>query len=131
MDAVVAGKTGTTDNFTDAWFIGFSPEIVAGVWVGYDQKISLGLNETGSRAACPIWTSFMKSYLKDKPIRGFEKPNDVVFVPVDPMNGLRVTESYPNRIIEVFQRGTEPHEYSRSELKEWIGSEDYYLRFIQ
>ena len=131
VGAAVAGKTGTTDNYTDAWFIGFSPQIATGVWVGFDEKISLGRNETGSRAACPIWTDFMKSYLKGKPIRGFEKPNDVLYVTIDPDNGLRVTENFPNHIIEVFQRGTEPHEYSRSELKDWIGPDDYYLRFIE
>jgi penicillin-binding protein 1A len=98
--------------------------------VGFDQKISLGPDETGSRAACPIWTLFMKSYIQNKPIRGFEKPNDVVFVYIDPANGLRVTEAFPNGIIEVFQRGTEPHVYSRSQTKKWIGSEDYYLKFI-
>ncbi|MGA1794499.1 MAG: penicillin-binding protein 1A [bacterium] len=127
----VGGKTGTTDNYTDAWFIGFSPYLVTGVWVGFDQKITLGRNETGSRAACPIWTTFMQSYHQGRPRRDFEKPNDVVEVPIDPENGLRVTGSFPNRFMEVFQRGTEPREYSRSELRDGIGSEDYYLRFIE
>jgi len=127
----VGGKTGTTDNYTDAWFIGFSPYLAAGVWVGFDQKISLGENETGSRAACPIWTRFMQSYHMGRSRRDFERPDDVVEVPIDPKNGLRVTGSFPNRFMEVFQRGTEPHEYSRSELSDGIGSEDYYLRFIE
>ncbi|MBN2372831.1 PBP1A family penicillin-binding protein [bacterium] len=128
--AIVAGKTGTTNDFTDAWFIGYSPHIVAGVWAGFDQKISIGPNETGSRAACPIWTYFMKGYLSDKPVKGFKKPDDVLFVPIDPDNGLRVTKSFSNSIIEVFKKGTEPVEYSRSEAKDWIGPEDYYLTFI-
>ncbi|MGA1865314.1 MAG: penicillin-binding protein 1A, partial [bacterium] len=130
VGVTVAGKTGTTDNYTDAWFIGFNPQVATGVWVGFDEKISIGHNETGSMAACPIWTLFMKSYLKDKPVRGFEKPDDVVFVPIDPANGLRVTEAFPNSVIEVFKRGTEPQEYSRSQIKNWIGSDDYYLKFI-
>ncbi len=65
LNAEVAGKTGTTNNFTDTWFIGFNPSITAGVWVGFDEKKSLGEKETGSRDALPIWIDFMKVYLKD------------------------------------------------------------------
>jgi penicillin-binding protein 1A len=68
----VAGKTGTTNDFTDAWFIGFTPSMTAGVWIGYDDKrISLGKKESGARAALPIWLDFMKTYLGDKPVEDF------------------------------------------------------------
>jgi penicillin-binding protein 1A len=70
----LAGKTGTTNNFTDAWFIGFSPAITCGVWIGYDQKISLGSKETGARAALPVWMDFMKVALRDRDPGEFESP---------------------------------------------------------
>jgi penicillin-binding protein 1A len=66
MPYPLAGKTGTTNDFTDAWFIGFSPSLTCGVWVGYDEKISLGEKETGARAALPIWMQFMKVALAGK-----------------------------------------------------------------
>jgi len=67
----VAGKTGTTNNYTDAWFIGFTPSLTCGVWVGYDRKRSLGKGETGARAALPIWIDFMERVLKGKPPEAF------------------------------------------------------------
>lgn len=67
----IAGKTGTTNNYTDAWFIGFTPSLTCGVWVGYDKKRSLGKGETGARAALPIWMRFMERVLKDKPVEEF------------------------------------------------------------
>ena len=70
----VAGKTGTTDDFTDAWFIGFTPSISAGVWVGFDKKMSLGHAETGSRAALPIWIDFMEKIHEDRPPEEFARP---------------------------------------------------------
>jgi len=74
MPYALAGKTGTTNDFTDAWFIGFSPSITAGVWVGYDEKKSLGSRETGGRAALPIWMEFMKAALAGKDSGQFEAP---------------------------------------------------------
>ena len=74
MPYALAGKTGTTNDFTDAWFIGFSPSITAGVWVGYDEKKSLGSKETGGRAALPIWMEFMTSALAGKDSGQFEAP---------------------------------------------------------
>lgn len=131
LGGAFAGKTGTTDECTDAWFIGFSPQILTGVWVGFDRKISIGRNETGARAALPIWKAFMKGYHYDKPVLGFKEPEDIIFVPIDPENGLRVKSSFPDAILEVFQKGNEPSEYSRSQLKEWIGRDDYYLNYIE
>jgi penicillin-binding protein 1A len=69
----LAGKTGTTNDYTDAWFIGFTPSLACGVWVGYDKKKPLGKGETGARAALPVWIDFMQRVLKDKPVEPFAK----------------------------------------------------------
>ena len=74
MKYSLAGKTGTTNNFTDAWFVGFSPSITTGVWVGYDEKKSLGSGETGARAALPIWMDFMKVAMAGKESESFAPP---------------------------------------------------------
>ena len=66
----VAGKTGTTNDFTDAWFVGFSPTVTCGVWVGYDEKRSLGAKETGAHAALPIWMNFMTAAMSEKEMAG-------------------------------------------------------------
>jgi penicillin-binding protein 1A len=71
----LGGKTGTTSDFTDAWFMGFSPSVTCGVWVGYDSRQSLGDKETGARAALPIWMTFMKQAVADKPDEEF--PGDM------------------------------------------------------
>jgi len=68
----VAGKTGTTNDFTDAWFIGYTADLVAGAWIGFDEKVTLGDKETGGKAALPIWMDFMRDVYKDKPVREFE-----------------------------------------------------------
>jgi len=74
MKYPLGGKTGTTNDFTDAWFIGFSPTMTTGVWVGYDEKKSLGAKETGARAALPIWMDFMKLALAGKDPGEFQPP---------------------------------------------------------
>jgi penicillin-binding protein 1A len=71
----VAGKTGTTNDFTDAWFIGFSPTVTCGVWVGFDEKRSLGAKETGAHAALPIWMNFMTAAMSEKEMAG-KDPGD-------------------------------------------------------
>ena len=78
----LAGKTGTTNNFTDAWFVGFSPSITCGVWIGYDEKKFLGAKETGARAALPIWMDFMKAALAGKDPGEFQPPPDAAPNPV-------------------------------------------------
>ena len=80
----IAGKTGTTNDFTDAWFIGFEPSLAAGVWVGFDDKTdSLGRGQDGARTALPIWMDFWAAAMKDKPIEDYPIPGNIVFVPVD------------------------------------------------
>src|SRR5712691_4616332 len=77
MKYPLAGKTGTTNDFTDAWFVGFSPSTTCGVWIGYDEKKSLGAKETGARAALPIWMGFMKVALAGKEPGQFQPPPDL------------------------------------------------------
>ncbi len=110
----VAGKTGTTNDYVDAWFLGYTPELVTGVWVGLDRKESLGRHETGSRAASPIWLSFMKAALKTKPASVFRVPSGVVFVKIDSQTGLLAQEEAPEAVFEVFKEGTVPREVSRT-----------------
>ncbi len=93
----VGGKTGTTDNYHDAWFVGFSPEVVAGVWIGRKDKKSLGRLETGGRAACPVWTNFMKVTVKDLTKTGYDIPDGIAFVPVDKRTGQIVTPTIENK----------------------------------
>lgn len=103
----VAAKTGTTDQFMDAWFIGYTPEIITGVWVGFDEERSLGENETGGRTASPIWISFMAKILKDKPIKEFPVPEEgIEFVKIDPKTGQISMEK--EGILECFREGTAP-----------------------
>ena len=105
----IAGKTGTTNDFTDAWFIGFEPSLCAGVWVGFDEKKdSLGKGETGGHAALPIWLDFWKPVMAEKPVEEFSIPNNIVFVPVDEM-GRPGHAGMPGVQMEAFVAGTEPH----------------------
>jgi penicillin-binding protein 1B len=103
-----AGKTGTTNDQRDAWFIGLTPELLTVVWVGLDNNQPLGL--TGSQAALPIWTAFMKRALAGRPNRSFEAPGDVVFAEIDKGTGKLATPSCPSNAREAFLPGTEPRE---------------------
>ncbi len=114
LPAHLGGKTGTTDDYTDAWFVGFSPRITVGVWVGRDLKEPIGRNMTGAHAALPIWMSFMKTYLdglsEEERSEDFRVPAGVVFTPVDLDTGLRAIPSCPKVVLESFLDGTEPTE---------------------
>jgi penicillin-binding protein 1A len=109
----LAGKTGTVDDNTDAWFVGFDPDITVGVWLGFDDKRkSLGGAEQGAFAALPIWMDFMKTYIderddKDSP-PDFEAPGNIVFVAVDKSNGAALPGGSPDSINEAFIAGTQP-----------------------
>lgn len=104
----VAGKTGTTDNFRDALFIGFSPTIAAGIRVGMDQNVSLGEKETGGRTALPFWIKYMEQALSTEPIRDFSLPPGVERVYVDKSSGLLASTNCPKAIREVFRINTGP-----------------------
>jgi penicillin-binding protein 1A len=104
----VAAKTGTTDNNTDAWFLGFTPSLVSGVWVGFDRKKSLGEHEAGSTAAAPIWLYFMEKVLQNAPMETFPIPEGVVFIKVDRKTGLPTHSSNPDAVEECFLEGMAP-----------------------
>jgi penicillin-binding protein 1A len=111
----IAGKTGTTNDFTDAWFVGYEPQLAAAVWVGYDDKRkSLGRREEGSRAALPIWMDFWKDVTKDRPVEEFAVPSNIVFVPVDAGGAPGAPGSKGTRM-EAFVAGTEPGAMDLSE----------------
>jgi len=115
----IAGKTGTTNNYIDAWFVGYTPSIVTGVWVGYDNpKASLGDKETGARAALPIWIWVMSKALADKPAEDFLPTDDVVFMKIDPESGLLAPEGLSNAVMDVFRKGTEPTKYADTTKKQ-------------
>lgn len=108
-----AGKTGTTNNLHDAWFVGYTPGYVTGAWVGFDKERSLGRKETGGRAASPIWLGFMKKILKGKPIRSFKTPRGVVFSKIDAETGLLAVPGTKKTLFECFKAGTVPKKYSK------------------
>lgn len=106
-----AGKTGTTNDLRDAWFIGFTPELVAGVWVGYDEHVPMGRAETGSRAASPIWLHFMQEALKGRSVKDFHVPEGVVFAKIDSEEGLLAGPHSTKTVFQAYVEGTEPTEY--------------------
>jgi penicillin-binding protein 1A len=108
-----AGKTGTTNNLYDAWFVGYTPEFITGTWVGLDDEGPMGKGETGSRAASPIWLGFMKAVLKDRPARVFEVPDRVVFSKIDAETGLLPIPESKKTIFECFKEGTAPTRYTK------------------
>jgi penicillin-binding protein 1A len=106
----IAGKTGTSSDYADAWFIGYTPSILTAVWVGFDDKTSLGKDETGARAALPIWISFMSKALADTPSESFKVPPGITLRKVNIETGLPSDGDSPETIIEAFIEGTQPAE---------------------
>ncbi len=104
----VAGKTGTSNGYRDAWFLGFSPELLCGVWVGRDDFTPIGHDMTGGHAALPIWLDFMTDALKDQPVSEFEVPPGVMFVRADPEKGVPATPANPKSRLVPVQRGALP-----------------------
>lgn len=113
----VAGKTGTTNNYVDAWFTGFTTDLVTGVWVGMDENEPMGKSETGSRAAAPIWLDFMKSTQKNKPVHDFSPPPAIYFKKVDKKTGLLAPFGQPC-LFECFLPNTAPVQYAKPEKPE-------------
>ena len=104
----VAGKTGTTNNYVDAWFMGYTPDLVTGVWVGKDKDEPLGRNETGSRAAIPIWLQFMQEALANKPIINFPVPSDIQFLKVQSKSGEPAKYGDTDSNFEIFSQNFLP-----------------------
>lgn len=137
MKKPLAGKTGTTDDFSDAWFIGFSPSLCAGVWVGHEEgRITIGERQAGSVAALPIWMDFFQKIIEQeekiteenggeyKPEKGFEVPPNLSFVEIDRKTGLLSTPFCLFPFREVFIPGTEPNRFCSHE--DHMLSLDYY-----
>jgi len=108
LDIVVAGKTGTTNDNTNGWFIGFTPDLAVGVFVGYDQPRQLGKRETGSTVAVPIFGDFIAQAQAGKPIIPFRRPSGVTLIPVHSETGERVLPTHEKAIMEVFKPGQRP-----------------------
>jgi penicillin-binding protein 1A len=119
IDRPLAGKTGTTNDYVNAWFIGGAPNLVAGVYVGFDDRRSLGESETGARSALPIWIAFMREALKQLPVVPFEIPDGVTFVKVDASTGLLESEQEgdgQHGTVELFAKGSEPTQTAHRRL---------------
>jgi penicillin-binding protein 1A len=102
-----AGKTGTTNDMDDAWFIGYTPQLLAGLWLGFDEKRSLGKGETGGHIAAPIWARFMERALENEPILDFPVAAGITFALINPHTGQRIAPG-GGGMLECFRRGTEP-----------------------
>ncbi len=123
-----AGKTGTTNRETDAWFVGFVPDIAAAVWVGHDDNHPLGRGEQGGKTAAPIWLDFMKAALEGTPVRDFPDCPGLVTRRIDKETGLLAPPGYDrdDTVVELFLPGTEPKEYVPTPGE--LGSEDFLLQ---
>ncbi|MFS4459066.1 penicillin-binding protein 1A [Bdellovibrio sp. HCB2-146] len=104
----VAGKTGTTNNYYDAWFIGYTAQISTGVWVGFDKEKSIGKGEVGGRAALPIWVDYMKAAHENLPQMTFPVPDGIVFANIDSETGKLASASTKNILRQAFAEGSEP-----------------------
>ncbi len=126
LNRPVAGKTGTTNDLKDAWFVGYTPEYITGVWVGFDDHRAMGRFETGARAAGPIWLNFMQSMLKDQPIRDFPLPEGVVFAKINPESGKLAGPEDRDAVFECFQAGTEPTTTAYAPVREEAPALDFF-----
>jgi membrane carboxypeptidase/penicillin-binding protein len=106
FDLPAAGKTGTTNDYRDAWFVGFTPTLLVTVWVGFDDNRPIHL--AGAQAALPIWVEFMREATRGHPPLTFQPPPDVELVTIDPQSGELATPHCPETLIEAFYRGLAP-----------------------
>jgi penicillin-binding protein 1A len=109
----LAGKTGTTNQAKDAWFVGYSTDYVAGVWVGYDEAMPLGYGEAGAVTALPVWIAFMKVAESGRPAIDFPRPPGIVTARIDPITGLLAAPDVGEGVDEEYLDGTEPTEISK------------------
>jgi penicillin-binding protein 1A len=113
LDWPLAGKTGTTNDFKDAWFVGFSPDLVAGIYIGFDTPVSLGNSESGGVVAAPVFRDFMGAALADAPKTPFRTPPGVRLIPIDGETGALSRQGDPGMIWEAFRPGTEPTRFEQ------------------
>lgn len=112
-----AGKTGTSNDYRDAWFIGYTPDLSCGVWIGYDDHRIIGEKQTGGVIACPIWTDFMEQALQNSAAADFKIPSKIKQVKIDYKSGLLAPPDWPNPFLESYVAGTEPNNYATPALK--------------
>ncbi len=122
-----AGKTGTTNNYMDAWFVGFTPRLVAGAWLGFDDERSLGKGEVGGLAAAPVWLEFMRRAQEGQPAEDFPVAPGVVFARIDPHSGLLAAVNSEDGVFECFKEGTAPTEHA-SPYQGQEEQEDFFRR---
>ncbi len=115
IDRPSAGKTGTTNDLKDAWYVGYIPQLACVSWVGYDQERPLGRSETGSKAAAPAWVAFMQEAIKQYPAKDFAVPDGIEFSPIEEKTGKLLADDDPTARIEAFAAGTAPTEYASTE----------------
>ncbi len=134
ISAFLGGKTGTTNNYVDAWFLGFSSNIVTGVWTGFDNNKTLGWGETGAKSALPIWKEFMRAGIKKKGEYDFQAPLGVVNVLIDKETGKLAKPSSANNFLETFVEGSEPgsrkvedvEKLKSDDSTQFLEEDDYY-----
>ncbi|MBC8413467.1 PBP1A family penicillin-binding protein, partial [bacterium] len=136
----VAGKTGTTNAYIDAWFLGYTPELVTGVWVGHDNIRTLGEKETGSKAAAPIWVNFMKQaipelapFSKSSGVinsKVFDMPEGIVTAVIDPLTGLLATNE-TEKMVDFFKEGTVPTVYSTEYYRDMLKTQQEELKKLK
>ena len=112
LNRPVAGKTGTTDDQHDAWFVGYTPDLLTTVWVGYDDHRTLGSSGTGGRVAAPLWLDFMKSALEQRPVADFPMPSGIECTHIDAETGLRARADNLQAYLECFRHGTAPRTFT-------------------
>lgn len=125
LDRPIAGKTGTTNDSKDAWFVGFTPDLVVGVYIGFDEPKSLGDKETGGSLAVPVFKEFMRTALDGTPPIPFRVPQGVSMVQVNSKSGRPTSSSDPNAIWEPFLDGTQPDIYSVQDQTKGLSQENY------
>ena len=108
LDRDVAGKTGTTNDEKDAWFVGFTPDLVAGLYIGFDTPAPLGRAATGSGMAAPVFNDFMQNAVRGTPASKFQVPSGMQLIAVNRKTGMQATEGQPDTIMEAFKPGTGP-----------------------
>jgi penicillin-binding protein 1A len=121
----IAGKTGTTNEEKDAWFVGYTPDMVVGVYLGFDNPRPMGKGNTGGGLAAPVFTEFMDNALKDKPVVDFRVPRGLKLIPINAKTGLETSASGDGVIMEAFKPGTAPPTvFSVIGFEDMVGSTD-------
>ena len=134
IGSYIGGKTGTTNNYVDAWFLGFSSKVVTGVWTGFDDNQTLGWGETGAKSALPIWKNYMELGIKKYGETDFPIPGGIVNVAINPETGKLASSGSSKSFMEAFVEGTEPgaakdtfEEPSEDFSDSFLEDEEYYI----